>query len=136
MEEFCSREVEAFGRDADHLQIMSVCSSFCVHLKVVCLQDPDAHKESNAKKTQRISLCDIVSFNPDGAFLEIAPLCTVPAVLTFCKFTIHNNDVYPALMTWTRSDLRASMRMNHVNKKFCVAPHMRRCRSPTTACRR
>ena len=78
MEEFCSREVEAFGRDADHLQIMSVCSSFCVHLKVVCLQDPDAHKESNARKTQRISLCDIVSFNPDGAFLEIAPLLYRP----------------------------------------------------------
>ena len=79
MEEFCLREVEAFGRDADHLQIMAVCSSFRVHLKVVCLQDPDAHKESNAEeKNQGVSPCDIVSFNPDGAFLEIAPLLYRP----------------------------------------------------------
>ena len=79
MEEFCFREVEAFGRDADHLQIMAVCS-FRVHLKVVCFQDPDAHKESNAKKTQGISPCDIDSFNPDGEFIEIAPLFYRPGL--------------------------------------------------------
>ena len=38
MEEFCLQEVEAFGKDADHVQIMALCSVLRANVKIIYLQ--------------------------------------------------------------------------------------------------
>lgn len=85
MEEFCLQEVEAFGRDADHIQIMALCSVLRANVKILYLQgstgsfesrrDADALKVADEIEPRP---CDITPFDIDGALLELSPLMYRP----------------------------------------------------------
>lgn len=47
MEEFCNKDVEAFGKDADHLQITALCTALKVSLDVVYLSSSHAPPETD-----------------------------------------------------------------------------------------
>ena len=85
LEEFCLQEVEAFGKDADHIQIMALCSVLRANVKVLYLQgstrsfhsirDTDALKLADAIEPQP---CNITPFEIDGALIELSPLLYRP----------------------------------------------------------
>lgn len=85
MEEFCVQEVEAFGKDADHIQIIALCSILRANVKILYLQgsmgsiesirDEDALKMADEIKPKP---CDITPFEIDGALLELSPLLYRP----------------------------------------------------------
>ncbi|WFD44701.1 ubiquitinyl hydrolase 1 [Malassezia psittaci] len=82
MEDFCNREVEAFGKDADHLQITALCTALKVSLDVVYLSrshappdtDPlseDVTAASEMPENEELTnendpnACDIVRFDTE-----------------------------------------------------------------------
>ena len=82
MQEFCAQEVEAFGKDADHIQIMALCSALRASLNVVYLQgskaniSPDLMSDMNdatSLSLDKISPtpCDIVPFEIEGALVRL-----------------------------------------------------------------
>ena len=85
MEEFCLQEVEAFGKDADHVQIMALCSVLRANVKIIYLQgstrssnltrDTDALNLAEAIEPQP---CNITPFEIDGALIELSPLLYRP----------------------------------------------------------
>lgn len=96
MEDFCNKEVEAFGRDADHLQITALSSALKVSLDVVYLSRSHAPPESDsiteeadagAKMSDNKDVspegdpnaCDVVRFDIDqGQMFGLGPLLYRP----------------------------------------------------------
>lgn len=96
MEEFCNRDVEAFGKDADHLQITALCTALKASLDVVYLssshappeEDPlgeDAEAGSQMPGNENVApetdpnACDVVRFDIEqGHIFGIGPLLYRP----------------------------------------------------------
>ncbi|WFD29496.1 ubiquitinyl hydrolase 1 [Malassezia sp. CBS 17886] len=90
MQDFCTGEVEAFGKDADHLQITALCTALKVSLDVVYLSRSDAPPEEDPAKdpgnaqlsestAQDANACDVVRFDIDqGQMFGLGPLLYRP----------------------------------------------------------
>lgn len=79
MQDFCSKEVEAFGKDADHLQITALCAALKVSLDVVYLSGSPTSMSGDANGASAITACDIVHFDSDaGEALAIGSLLYRP----------------------------------------------------------
>ncbi|PKI83092.1 Rpc40p [Malassezia vespertilionis] len=87
MEEFCNREVDAFGKDADHIQITALATALRVSLDVVYLsssqnvqgEDGFTFPSNMMDSPNNITACDIVHFDVDqGQMLNIGSLLYRP----------------------------------------------------------
>ena len=61
MQQFCSEEVEALGKDADHLQITALCNALKVSLDVVYLSSAHAPPETDQPEEGETGASRLVS---------------------------------------------------------------------------
>ena len=74
MEEFCLQEVEAFGKDADHIQIMALCSVLRANVKVLYLQGSTRSFHS-IRDTDALKLADAIAVS--YSHLTLPPMMLV-----------------------------------------------------------
>lgn len=76
------QEVEAFGKDADHIQITALCSALRASLKIVYLQGssvdipPETMSDMHNASSKRLDMisstpCDIVPFMTNDTLVQL-----------------------------------------------------------------
>lgn len=96
MDRFCAEEVEALGKDADHVQITALCNALKVSLDVVYLSSahapPPSEQSALGEKTvqqdndgkakdtkESVTACDVVRFDLEqGQMFGVGPLLYRP----------------------------------------------------------
>lgn len=86
MKDFCLRDVEAFGRDADHLQISALSSALKVSLNIIYLSNSSKQSQDLAQPNSQLDVdskdpipCDTVPFDVEqDSILSAGPLLYRP----------------------------------------------------------